>query len=157
MRIHTRDFLSSLVVLAFGLGAYVMAMRYGDAGIVPRLVSGIMVFAAILMLIRSVLRPPAMADSADETVSSDFRRLTPEEAVRTTIAIVLTLFFILLVKPLGFFTAAFLYIPLSAYALGLRNHVAIWLGTILFLGFSYYLFRIAFQTPLPSESILQFL
>jgi hypothetical protein len=157
MRIHTRDFLSSLVVLAFGLGAYVMAMRYGDAGMVPRLVSGIMIFAAILMLIRSVLRPPAMADSSDETVSSDFRRLTPEEAVRTTIAIVLTLVYILLVKPLGFFSASVLYIPLSAYMLGLRNHLSIWLGTILFLGFSYYLFRIAFRTPLPSEAILRFL
>jgi hypothetical protein len=157
MRIHTRDFLSSLVVLAFGLGTYVIARGYGDAGMVPRLVSGIMMFAAVLMLIRSVLRPPAMADNADEAVSSDFRRLTPEEAVRTTIAIVLTLFFILLLKPLGFFTASLLYIPLSAYALGLRNHVAIWLGTIIFLGFSYYLFRIVFRTPLPPEAILRFL
>lgn len=157
MRLHTRDFFSALAVLVFGVAAFVMALGYGDAGKVPRLVSGIMVAAAFLMLLRSVLSPPAMLDTASAEEPSDFRRLTPEEAARTAIAIVLTLAYILAVKPVGFYTASIIYIPLSAYTLGLRNHLAIWIGTVLFLGFSYYLFRIVFRTPLPEEAILRFL
>jgi hypothetical protein len=113
-----------------------------------------MMASAALMFVRSFVRPPETVEvGADEP--SDFRRLTPFEAARTTIAIILTTAYILLIQPLGFFTASFIYIPVSAYALGLRNHVAIWSGTVIYIAASFYIFRFIFRTPLPQEALLR--
>lgn len=155
MNVHIRDLFSSIVVIVFGLVAFFMAGNYGASGAFPRLVSGIMIAAALVMLVRSVFRPPILTITEDDA-PSDFRRLTATEAARSAIAIVLTMIYIALLKPIGFFTASAIYIPATAYGLGMRNHLVIWLGTAVYIVFTYFLFLKIFHTPLPAELLLKF-
>jgi hypothetical protein len=150
---NIRDALVAATVFAFSLAAFVMAGNFGGgSGTFPRVITIVMMLSAAVLLVRSFVRMPTEADLDDE-ISSDDRRLTMLEVVRVALAIILTIAYIALIVPLGFFTASALYIVISAYALGLRNHLAIWLTLVIYLGGAYFLFEHVFFTPLPEELI----
>jgi len=153
---NVRDASVAAVVFAFSLAAFLLAGTFGGgSGIFPQIISSVMMVASAILFVRAFVRLPTEADVIDEEISSDDRRLTKDEVVRVSIAIVLTTAYIALIVPLGFYTASLLYIPISAYALGQRQHVLIWVATLIYIGAGSYLFTQVFFTPLPRELIFR--
>lgn len=125
---------------------FLMSLSYGSgAGVFPASISAIMILASVCLFARSFFR------------QSEGERMTGPELRRMVVAIVLTIGYIALIAQIGFFTSSVLFIPLTAYTLGLRRHVLIWVTTAVYLSFIYILFVQLFYTPLPRELFSRFL
>jgi hypothetical protein len=139
-----RDTIAGVVVFTFSLTAFILSYNYrGGAEIFPRLVSGIMLVCSAILIARSIIWP------------THGQALTAGERRRIALSIALTLGYIVAIVPLGFLTASLIHIPLTAYVLGMRQHVMIWVTTLLFLVTIYYVFDRFFYTPLPRELIFR--
>lgn len=140
-----RDPLAAIVIFAFSLVAFITARNYGGGSeIFPRGISVIMMVLSVLLFIRGILRP------------TTGERMNGGEVFRVSVVIVGTLLYMVAVDYLGFVTASFIYVPVTAYFLGVRNHLLIWLSTLIFVSLVAYLFRSVFLVPLPPELILTF-
>jgi hypothetical protein len=150
-----RDPAAAIVVFAAGLFFFILSGSYpATAALFPRIVAAVMMVSAALLFAKSIWRPSA----AGTTLSSgegEVERMSPEGARRVAIAIGLTLIYVVAIVPIGFLTASVLYIPATAYILGLRSHMLVWITTIIFVAAIYYLFEAVFHTPLPPDLIRQ--
>lgn len=141
-----RDPIAAIVVFAFSTTAFVLAGNYsGGAGTFPRGIAAIMMICSVILFVRGLFWP------------TEGERMTPDEMRRVGISMALTIAYVALIVPLGFFTASIIYIPLAAYVLGLRRHLLIWGATAIYMAGVYYLFVRIFYTPLPRELIFRFL
>lgn len=139
-----RDTIAGAVIFTFSLTVFILSYNYtGGAQIFPRLVSGIMVVCSAILMVRGILWP------------TEGSPLSRGERRRVALAIVLTLAYIVSIVPVGFFTVSLIYIPLTAYVLGLRQHLMIWATTFVFLFAIHYIFERLFYTPLPRELIFR--
>ncbi len=137
-----RDTIAALLGLAIG-GAFIfMSRNIGAGGMFPRVVAGIMVAASLGLLAKAFFRPSAIAP------------MNREEILRVTASVVLTLLYIAAVAPLGFIVASLIFIPATAYTLGLKRHIMIWVTTVVFVASVYLLFQAIFGTPLPRGLLL---
>lgn len=144
----TKDVVSSVVVFAFSVGAFVIARDFGGgAELFPRGLAIIMMFVSALMFVRAVFWPAA--------VPKGVAPFAAEEVRVVATCVVLTLLYIALIVPLGFLTASILFVAAVAYALGMRNHLAIWLTAFGFVGCLWFLFVRIFHTPLPADLALR--
>jgi hypothetical protein len=141
-----KDTISSIVIFFFSLAAFLLAKDFGGGSdLFPRGISAIMMVVSAIIFLRAVF----------------WRRLIPEglarmersDMSRTAISVVLTLIYVALLVPVGFAITSVIYIVTISYILGLRNHLAIWLTALIFVGLLYYLFVTVFHTPLPSGVI----
>ena len=137
-----RDPLAALLGLIVGGTFLFLSQSLGNGGMFPRAVAGIMIAASLGLLVKSFVRPSAIAP------------MTREAMLRVTVAVVLTLLYIVGVAKLGFVTSSLIFIPATAYALGLKRHVMIAVSTVLFVVFVHLLFKAIFGTPLPPDLIL---
>jgi putative tricarboxylic transport membrane protein len=117
-----------------------------EAGLFPRLVTAVMVMAAVAMFARSFMGPGrAKADP----VFINWPLLA--------ITLVATVLYVIAVRTIGYFTSSAIFVPAIAYALGLRDHRAIAIGTVLFVAFLYLVFVSIFGLPMPREMLLEHL
>lgn len=138
-----RDPVAAVVIFTLALGAYLVAGTYtGGAEIFPRGIAMIMMICSAILFARGVFRP------------TSGEPMTGPEMVRVGVVIVGTLVYIVAVDFLGFVTASFAYVPLTAYYLGIRNHVLVWASTLIFVTVVAFLFRTIFHVPLPRELVL---
>lgn len=141
-----RDSFVAVVIFVFSAAFFYMAGDYeGGAEVFPRGVSAVMMIASTILFFRG-MRGPAGGE-----------RLEPGSAFRIAGVIILTILYIVAVDSLGFVTSSLVFVPATAYFLGIRNHLLIWLATILFVVTVAYLFRNVFQVPLPRELVLTLL
>jgi putative tricarboxylic transport membrane protein len=141
-----RDPIAAVVIFALSATMFVLSFNYGGGSqLFPRWISGAMIICSIALFIRGFISP------------TDDERMNAGEIRRVALSIVLTLAYVALIVPIGFFTASLIYLPLAAYALGLRRHVLIWVTTIIYVFGIYYLFARIFYTPLPRELIFRLL
>jgi putative tricarboxylic transport membrane protein len=115
-----------------------------EAGLFPRLVTAIMLIAAIAMFARSFA---ASGRAPAEPVFINGRLLA--------ITLAATVLYVIAVGTVGYFTSSLVFVPAIAYALGLRHHKAIAIGTVLFVAFLYLVFVRIFQLPMPREMLLE--
>jgi len=142
-----KDTISSIVVFLFSLGAFVLAQGYGGgAELFPRGLAIIMMLASAGMFVRAIFWPAAIPEGVPKM----------ERSERNVVAfcVIATMAYVALIVPLGFATASVIFIIVISYALGMRNHLAIWVTAIGFVGLLYFLFVHIFHTPLPSDLIL---
>lgn len=138
-----RDPIAAVVIFTLSLGTYLVAGSYtGGAEIFPRGISMIMMICSAALFVRGVFRPT----TGDP--------MTGPELVRVGGVIVGTVIYIVAVDYLGFITASFAYVPLTAYFLGIRDHVLVWASTLIFVTVVAFLFRTIFHVPLPREMVL---
>ena len=95
-----------------------------EAGLFPRLVTAIMVMAAVAMFARSFME---LGRGAAEPLFINWPLLA--------ITLVATVLYVIAVGTIGYFTSSAIFVPAIAYALGLRDHRAIVIGTVLFVAF----------------------
>jgi len=142
-----KDTVSSVVVFFFSLGAFVLAQNYGGgAELFPRGLAVIMMIAAAGMFLRAVFWPAAIPEGTPKMERS--------ERDVITFCVIATIGYVALIVPLGFVTASVAFVIVMSYALGMRNHLVIWLTAFCFVGALYYLFAHVFHTPLPRDLIL---
>ncbi len=117
-----------------------------SAGVFPMLATGTMVVAALLAL-RGTLRAPA-ADAADgEGVARQFLvKITPPVVVGFTAVIAS---YMVLLEPLGFILASYLFLVLSMGLLGSRRWGLNLLVSAVALAAIYLVFQTAFSVVLP--------
>lgn len=140
-----RDPIAAVVIFAFSTAAFIMAGTYtGGAELFPRGIAGIMMVCSVLLFIKGIIRP-----TEDE-------RMSAGELWRVGFVIAMTIIYIVAVDTIGFVTSSFVFVPVVAYALGIRNHLLIWLSTLIFVSLVAYLFRSVFLVPLPRELLLTF-
>ncbi len=140
-----RDPLAAVVIFALSAAFFFMSGAYrGGAEIFPRGVSAVMMIASALLFLRG-LRGSSGGD-----------RLEQGSAWRVAIVIVLTILYIIAVDDIGFVTSSVIFVPVTAYFLGIRNYLLIAVSSVVFVGLVAYLFRSIFQVPLPRELILTF-
>ena len=70
------------------------------------------------------------------------------------VVIGLTVLYVAGVRFLGYVTASVIFIPVTAWFLGIRKPVLLAATTAIFVGTIAYLFREVFSIPLPRETIL---
>lgn len=137
-----RDSIAALFGLAVGGGFFFMSLSLGAGGVFPRVVAAIMMAASLGLLIKGFLRPTRIEP------------LTREGMLRVGTAVVLTLLYIVGVAQLGFITSSLIFIPATAYLLGLKRHLLILATTLPFVAGVHFLFQAIFGTPLPPDLIL---
>lgn len=108
--------------------------------------AGVMILSIALALIWIVQLILSGKLSTDPTPAIDILEL------RRICTILLSLpVLILSVTTLGFFTSFFVMIPVITWLLGYRNIKAIAIGTLVFSGGLYLIFRVILNRPLPAE------
>lgn len=137
-----RDSIAALLGLVIGGGFIFLSRDLGAGGMFPRVVAGIMVAASLGLLVKAFFRPSTIA------------AMNRQEIARVAASVVLTLLYIVAVAKLGFVTASLIFIPATAYTLGLKRHVLILVTTVLFVASVHFLFQAIFGTPLPRDLIL---
>lgn len=138
-----RDPIAGAVIFAFSLAAYLIGGTYsGGAELFPRAICVIMMVCSAILFVRGLIRP------------TPFEALAEGDGPRIWVSMVLTVAYIVAIVPLGFLLASLIYVPIAAYALGLRKHIWIWITNFLVIGIVYYLFVRIFHAPLPQGYIL---
>ena len=115
-----------------------------EAGLFPRLVTAVMLMAAVAMFARSFMGP---GGARAEPVFINWPLLA--------ITLIMTMLYVIAVHAIGYFTSSVVFVPAIAYALGLRDHRVIAAGTVLFVAFLYLVFVRVFQLPMPREMLLE--
>lgn len=142
-----KDTISSIVVFLFSLTAFILARNFGGgAELFPRGLAVIMMVASAVIFLRAVFWPTAIPEGTPKMELPDAKIIG--------LCVLMTLVYIALIVPLGFVTASIIFIIAVCYALGMRNHLAIWLTAFGFVGLLYFLFVRVFHTPLPADVIL---
>jgi len=142
-----KDTVSSVVVFLFSLGAFILAQGYGGgAELFPQGLAVIMMLASGAMFLRAVFWPAAIPEGIP--------KMDRSERGVITLCVIATIAYVALIVPLGFVTASVVFVIAMSYALGMRNHLVIWLTAIGFVGALYYLFARVFHTPLPRDLVL---
>jgi putative tricarboxylic transport membrane protein len=143
-----RDRVAALIIFLFGAAVFTIA---GDflpaAALFPRAVAVIMMVSAIVIGLRASI-------SKRPTGEAEFDR---EATIRIGAVIVLTILYVAGVRFLGYVTASVIFIPVTAWFLGVRKPVLLAATTVIFIGVIAYLFREVFSIPLPREAILTLL
>ena len=138
-----KDTISAIVIFLFSLAAFILAKDFGGgADLFPRGTAAIMMIVSAIIFLRAVFWP--------RLIPEGMPRMERSDAWRTGISVVLTILYVALLVPVGFITASIVYIVAISYILGLRNHMAICLTAVIFVGLLYYLFVVVFHTPLPT-------
>lgn len=143
-----KDLISSTVIFAFAAAALVLSKDMsGGAEIFPRGLALIMLAGSLLMFIRAVLWPDAIPEGQ--------ARMTGFEGKRIAIGVALTLAYAAAMGTAGFAVSSVLFVAALSYALGYRNHVAIWVTAVIFVAVLDLLFVRIFHTPLPAGMLLK--
>ncbi len=139
-----KDVISSIVVFAFSLTAFILARDFGSgAELFPRGLAIIMMLASAAMLARAVFWP--------KVVPQGVARMEIPDVWRTGLCVALTIAYVAVIQPLGFATSSFCFVVITSYLLGLRSHLTIWLTAAGFVGILYFLFVRIFHTPLAAR------
>jgi hypothetical protein len=141
----SRDLLGALITVLFGAAVFVMSRSFDPAAaLFPRAVAGIMILCGVILGGRALLRgQKSIPDEVD-----------PAALPRTGLIILLTILYVIGVSTIGYMTATVIFIPLTAWLLGIRQVAAIALATVIFVGLTVFLFRHVFHVPLPREILL---
>jgi hypothetical protein len=140
----SKDTISSVVVFLFSLSAYVLAADFGGgAELFPRGLAIIMMIASAMMFLRAVFWPLMIPEGTPKMDGIDVKR--------TAACVLITIGYVALIIPVGFATSSIAFIIVIAYAMGYRNHLALWLTAVLFVGALYLMFVRVFHTPLPED------
>ena len=143
-----RDHVAALIIFLSVAAVFYLA---GDflpaAALFPRAVAVIMMVSAIVIGLRATI-------SKQPGVQAEFDR---EATIRIGAVIVLTILYVAGVRFLGYVTASVIFIPVTAWFLGVRKPVLLATTTVIFIGVIAYLFREVFSIPLPREAILTLL
>lgn len=143
--------LASLFLLwtAYGISKF---ESLTSAGAFPMFAAAIMVVCAVLIL-RDAARSAPTETRAGESLAAQFvRRLTPPVVVGFTVAIAL---YMVLLQPLGFLLASYLFLVVSMALLGSRRWGLNLLVSALALAAIYGIFQTGFSVVLPSGTLLQ--
>jgi hypothetical protein len=142
---HLRDTIAGAIVLVFGTTVFIAAGSYAAAAaLFPRSVAGIMMLAATVLIVRDLAgRAPAFVSEFDRAA-----------ALRIAMVVVASLIYVAGVASIGFVTASVVFIPATAFLLGVRNVWEVAIATVVFVGGIAFLFRHVFGIPLPREVIL---
>ncbi len=137
----------ALVVLALAAAGIVQATEFPVASAyLPFAVLGLACALSLAWAVQSVLairrEPPSF-------------RLDPAETRRLLTLAGLSLIYALAIVEIGFFTATFIFIPLTAFLLGYRSVRGIAIATAAFALLLYAVFGLLLRTPLPPELILR--
>ena len=146
----SKDTISSVVVFVFSLGAFLLARNYGGgAELFPRGLAVIMMAASAIMFLRAVFWP--------QFVPEGTAKMELPDVSRTTLCVLITIAYVLLIVPIGFATSSIAFIVVISYVMGYRNHFALWVTAVGFVAILYFLFVRIFHTPLPTDLIFGFL
>jgi hypothetical protein len=142
---YLRDTIAGAIVLAFGATVFIAAGHYAPAAaLFPRAVAGLMMLAATILILR---------DLAGRSPRLDLG-IGKAAALRIGMVVMLSLIYVAGVASIGFVTASVIFIPVTAFLLGVRNVLEVTLATVIFVGGIAYLFRHVFGIPLPREILL---
>jgi putative tricarboxylic transport membrane protein len=142
----------ALAMLLFGLTALWLSYRisgfssWSSAGSVPLGTSFFLSASAVMIVIRTLNKPPLQV-SADNSVTRQFyEKIFPMRHILFTAVIVL---YMILLEPLGFITSSFLYLLASSLVLGERRYMHMVVVNVLSLAVVYLVFQTAFSVVLP--------
>lgn len=137
---------AAVIFVASGFGIRQALTFTGAAAYMPVVVLGFAMILCCIWAAQSLIS--LRRERIDIVVKIDeFRRLI--------IIAALSLVYVLMIPVLGFFSATVLFIPITAFWLGLRNLKVIALATVGFTGLLYVTFNMVLNTPLPPELIGQ--
>lgn len=151
--------LSFLVVLLLA-SLFLLWTAYGiskfesltSAGAFPMFAAAVMVICAVLILRDAVRAAPAEGQAGESLAAQFVRRLTPPVLVGFTVAIAL---YMVLLQPLGFLLASYLFLVASMALLGSRRWGLNLLVSAVALAGIYVVFQTVFAVVLPSGTLLQ--
>jgi hypothetical protein len=140
-----RDHFAAAIAFAFGATVFIVSGNFPPAAaLFPRAVAVIMMIAAAVIGVRAtILTMPRTEPSFDR-----------DATFRIGVVIALTIAYVFSVAWLGYVTASLVFIPLTAWFLGIRRPLLLAATTVIFVGVMAYLFRQVFSIPLPREAIL---
>lgn len=143
--------LASLFLLwtAYGISKF---ESLTSAGAFPMFATAVMVICAVLILRDAVRAKPAAGQPGESMAAHFVRRLTPPVVVGFTVAIAL---YMLLLQPLGFLLASYLFLVASMALLGSRRWGLNLLVSAVALAVVYGIFQTLFSVVLPSGTVLQ--
>jgi hypothetical protein len=143
-----RDHIAALIIFLFGAAVFFVAGDFPSAAaLFPRAVAVVMMVAAIAIAARATIFPRPAGEP-------EFDR---EATIRIGVVIGLTILYVAGVRLLGYVTASVIFIPVTAWFLGVRKPALLAVTTVIFVGVIAYLFRQVFSIPLPREAILALL
>lgn len=145
-RLANRDVICAAILVLFSIGAWMQAAALPTrAALFPRLDIALLFGFSVIYLLRSLWRA-----SAPEEAKPFFRNAT-----RFAVALLLIAAYVLIFPRIGFFTATFLFIPVFAVAIGLRNIASVVLGSAIFTVGAWVVFVVLLGRRLPPEALLQ--
>jgi hypothetical protein len=140
-----RDSVAGLTAFAFAAAVFFMAGSYpASTALFPRAVSIFMMIAGGILTVRGFFR------TAEHDV------LPRKTLLLIAAVILLTIVYIVAVDYLGFVTSSLVFIPVTAYLLGVRNLFLIAATAVIFVSAVAFLFKIVFGVPLPPEYLWRF-
>jgi hypothetical protein len=140
-----RDHIAALIIFLFGAAVFFVAGDFPPAAaLFPRAVAVIMMIAGVVIAIRATVAPAPRSEP-------EFDR---EATIRIGAVIGLTILYVVGVRWLGYVSASVIFIPVTAWFLGIRKPLLIAATTVIFVGGIAYLFREVFSIPLPREAVL---
>lgn len=135
------------VLLACGLAWWDLQPVPAQAKFFPGMILGLFALLSAVILVRALFFPRAAGLAEEEGQPWTFFRHVP----RFLIALSGFAAFILLVEPVGFFSAGALFLAGLTVSLGFRRWRMIAVTYALFLLFIYLVFVALFERPLPKE------
>ena len=138
-----QDRILGIVVFVLAALALTTLREYPfEARVFPGLILAILIVAAVAMFARSF--------RANRQVAAPPLAINP---ATLAIAVGATCIYVFAVRSLGFYSASILFVPATAYALGLRDTKVMVLGTAGFLALVYLGFSFGLQMQLPREAL----
>lgn len=145
-----QDRLSALAPLALGGYMFWKSASFSEAGrIFPRLIAGLLILAALVIIARSFLGRAVEGEHQQQAMTGEVSSWFDLYQVMG-----LTLVYVLAIPYAGFYLATLVFIPVTTVLSGLRRPGVIAATTIGFLLVIWVLARHVFYVPLPAGVLL---
>ncbi len=136
------DRVAGLVLFVFSAAAFALTFTFPVSAIGhTRMVTGAMAVLSAILFFRSFT-----AAEREKTFEPFMRH-----PGRFALGFLMTVAYVLGCEYVGYYTSSVIFIPVAAYALGLRRPLMIGITTVLYCLTIYGVFEILFGRPLPSE------
>jgi hypothetical protein len=144
--LRTEDRFLGPIVAAIGCVLFIFARHYhSHAEIFPKIVSILLVLGGAALFVRSFTNSPSAPREEPQSVS----------VLAGAILLGAGALYAFLMTEVGFLTATSIFVPITAYACGLRKWKWIVFGTVAYVALAWLVFIRMFDAQLPRELIMR--
>jgi hypothetical protein len=144
-KLVNRDVIGAGVLVLFSIAAWRQAAALpSQAGMFPRLIIALLLGFSLIYLLRSLWQARSVAQ--DTPFFSNLPRFS--------LALMLTVIYVLIFPRIGFFTTTFIFIPVFAFTIGARRMKSAFLASAVFTLGAWFIFVVLLDRRLPPEWIV---